>query len=366
MPQKDLHSTPFDEATLTKLSLFEKYAEVWIPKFVMTPGIQEIHIFDFFAGPGYDINRVPGSPIRILNRIKEQKENFKKTNTRIIFHLNEFTKGKFDLLKKNCEDFVNENNELNSFLKLKYYCEDSAELFPRLLDTIKKFPSLVYLDQNGVKFISKEYLNELEKIKTTDFLFFVSSSYFKWLGRTPEFQNVLQFTDLELEEMEWSNSHRLVVEKLQSSISSESYLKLYPFSIKKKRNIFGLIFGASHPAAVSGFLKLCWDENSLNGEANFDIDEDKDKGQIDLFSGKKLTKVEKFEIDLADRIISGEIGNNKDALDYTFATGNDARKAQKLIQRLKREGKIEYTGNSPGVNYSNVYKKKNLIKFRIL
>ena len=48
MPYKDLHSEPFDETTITKLEIFEDYAEAWIPTFVMQRSVDEIHVFDFF------------------------------------------------------------------------------------------------------------------------------------------------------------------------------------------------------------------------------------------------------------------------------------------------------------------------------
>jgi hypothetical protein len=65
MGAKNLHSEPFDKGTITKLEIFEDYAQAWIPTFVMS-GVPEIHIFDFFSGPGYDSEHIPGSPIRIL------------------------------------------------------------------------------------------------------------------------------------------------------------------------------------------------------------------------------------------------------------------------------------------------------------
>jgi three-Cys-motif partner protein len=71
MAYKDLHNEPFDESTIAKLEIFEDYAQAWLPTFIMqeTP---TLCIFDFFSGTGYDKNGVAGSPIRILEKIKEQ------------------------------------------------------------------------------------------------------------------------------------------------------------------------------------------------------------------------------------------------------------------------------------------------------
>ncbi|MEX1013639.1 MAG: three-Cys-motif partner protein TcmP [Candidatus Paceibacterota bacterium] len=365
MGSKDLHIKPFDEATITKLSLFEDYTESWIPTFVMTPRINQIHIFDLFAGPGYDKDGLAGSPIRILNKVKDQIGIFFQQKTRVIIHLNEFNKDKFESLVEHCGSFLSSNPKLKHILNMEYYSEDAADLLPKLLPVIKAHPSLVFFDQNGVKFISREYLEEMERLSTTDFLFFVSSSYFKRLGLTPEFQKVIPFTEEELADTEWSNIHRVVVEKLRSYLKPNSKLRLYPFSIKKGANIYGLIFGASHPAAVNKFLTMCWKKNRLNGEANFDIHKDKEKAQAELFGNNKLTKVEQFKIDLKDKIINGDIRNNFEALDYTFATGNYYKYANNALKELKKEGIVKYDGSTPGINYSNVIKKRNRINYKL-
>lgn len=80
MPVKDLHEIPFTEETITKLEIFEDYLNAWIPTFVMS-GFEDIYIYDFFSGQGYDITGIPGSPIRILETIKKHLGNiFAKKN----------------------------------------------------------------------------------------------------------------------------------------------------------------------------------------------------------------------------------------------------------------------------------------------
>ncbi len=57
MVVKDFFDEPFDEGTLTKLEIFEKYLDHWIPTFIKGKYKKPIQIFDFFAGIGYDRNR---------------------------------------------------------------------------------------------------------------------------------------------------------------------------------------------------------------------------------------------------------------------------------------------------------------------
>ena len=71
MAPKDIFEKPFDEGTLIKLEIFEKYFEGWLPTFIhlSDQSNKTIQIFDLFAGKGYDINGQEGSPVRILKVI---------------------------------------------------------------------------------------------------------------------------------------------------------------------------------------------------------------------------------------------------------------------------------------------------------
>jgi three-Cys-motif partner protein len=370
MAYKDLHGEPFDETTITKLEIFEDYAEAWIPTFVMQPAFNEIHVFDFFAGPGYDKNGVPGSPIRLLNKINTFLGQFLNTKTKIVLHLNEFepnkvNQEKFELLKKNCDEFLTANPKFKYFAKIEYYNENAETLFFKLLPLIKKYPSLVYLDQNGVRFISPQYLQELEKLNTVDFIYFVSSSYFWRLGGTEEFKKVLDFDMEQLKADKYQNIHRNVISKIKESLPSNTNLKLFPFSLKKGANIYGIIFGAKHFRAVDKFLDVSWKRNETNGEADFDIDEDKKKDQLEMFEERRMTKVEKFKLELEGLVLSKQLKDNADVLIHTYESGHIPQHASDVLNRLKKEGKVLYDGKTPGINYENVFKKENLITYKI-
>lgn len=370
MSAKNIHSEPFDSGTITKLEIFEDYAQAWIPTFLMQSSFKEIHIFDFFSGPGYDSNKIAGSPIRILNKINEHLGNILKSKTKVVLHFNEFEPNKkeqqkFQFLKKNCEEYILSNPKFKYFLSVNYYNENAEKLFFKLLTLIQKFPSLVYLDQNGVKFISQEYIGELEKLNTTDFIYFVSSSFFKRYGKTEEFKKALDIEIEELEKEEYRNIHRLVLKKIQSRLHKNTDLKLFPFSIKKNKNIYGIIFGAKNYAAVDKFLKIAWAKNSLNGEADFDIDEDKTKVQLDIFEGKKMTKIEKFKKELETKLLERNTVTNRAILKYTYSKGHLPKHADELLKSMKKDGKLHYEGKSPFLNYINVFRKKNIVSYKI-
>src|SRR5690349_6079204 len=69
------HDRPFEEGTLTKLEIFQLYTREWLPVFLASPEPiwKAVHAFDFFAGPGADVNGVSGTPLRILEELKQAK-----------------------------------------------------------------------------------------------------------------------------------------------------------------------------------------------------------------------------------------------------------------------------------------------------
>lgn len=161
MAAKNLHDKPFTEETITKLEIFEDYAEAWLPTFVMqkTP---LICIFDFFAGTGYDKSGIAGSPIRLLEKIRKMKGLVFDNKVQIKIYLNEFEPNKkeqkkFELLKLSCDEYMDKYPSLKHIVEIIYDNEDFETLFPKLLPSIKKYPALVYLDQNGIKFTSEKY-----------------------------------------------------------------------------------------------------------------------------------------------------------------------------------------------------------------
>ena len=101
MFSKDLHSKPFTEETITKLEIFEKDLEEWLPVFIYS-NFKVVNICDFFAGTGKDVNGVAGSPLRILSVINKYEENILQKNFNIKVLYNEFKKAKFSSLQKNC------------------------------------------------------------------------------------------------------------------------------------------------------------------------------------------------------------------------------------------------------------------------
>ncbi len=359
---KNLHNKPFDEGTLTKLEIFEKYLKEWLPVFIQQ-GCPKIFIVDFFAGPGKDIDGKPGSPLRIMETIFSYKDSILNRQIKVEIVFNEYDKKKYEALRQNITAVKDKQ-----ICTPRIYNEDFKEIFYRLKPELENNPVLLFMDQNGVKHITKEILFELNKLKRTDFLFFISSSYIKRFCDDPSYQKPIPDLNIdELKKANYNSVHRIILEHYKKMLSPESPYRLIPFSIKKAANIYGLIFGTKHILGADKFLNITWKLNKINGEANFDIDEDiQKKEQPSLFQEfKKITKLDEFEENMIEFVSQKKIVTNKEIYNFTLDNGFIHIHAVEILKKLIEEKKVKklFSGRGHFVGYKQCYKEEIIKKF---
>lgn len=361
MPIIDLHEKPFDSETKTKLELFEDYLEEWLPVFSKRGIYKHAIICDFFAGVGKDSNNVDGSPLRILNKI-DYLRNEIDSNFKITIILNEYNPNKYEELKKVVHNKIS-NSKLESIVKVEYYNEDFTKLFHMLQNRLSKEPCFMFLDQNGIKHVTQDIIHRLESFLMTDFLFFISSSYLIRFAGEPSFKKYHPNLPVEkLTQGSYTNIHQNVLEYYRGLLSEESRTKLYPFTIKKVGNIYGLIFGSKHPLGIDKFLRVAWKKNGINGNANFDIDNDNEINDslfAEVEGFKQVTKIEKFKQNLKAFIFEQTTTTNKELYDYTIEAGHIHPHAVALMKELKKKGIIHFD-RSPKISYDYCYNKSKL------
>jgi three-Cys-motif partner protein len=340
---RDIHKKPFDEGTKAKLSIFQDYLKEWLPVFLARDEIiwSTINIYDFFAGPGYDSNGFKGTPIIIINELTSyfDKISTKKLNVNLYF--NEFSKAKKNELEKRLESDYGDLNPYNRKVESLDFKVAFDRQFPKMQE--KNCANLLFLDQNGIKHISEEVFKKITQLKTTDFLFFISSSTIKRFCEHPNIAQHIKLNLADVEKTPYHRIHRLILDYYKSLIPNGKQYHLASFSLKKNSGVYGLIFGSGHVLGIEKFLTTCWNIDPERGEANFDIDDDKImQGQIDLFSGevRKPKKVELFENELEDKIRSGELKNDKEIYLFALTNGFLPRHIKSVINKLVNEKKI--------------------------
>jgi len=367
MPRIDHHTKPYDEGTINKLEIFSSYVESWLPTFIMQSHILEVNIVDFFAGLGYDSLGRAGTPILILKKIDGLFDLLMKRNTKINLYFNEYKHNKYEKLLENCKSYLESNKRLSKFVTIHFSNKDFNEIYPEIIQKTLNQPNLFLIDQSGIRFTNQENFNTLLKLETTDILFFIASSFFKRFNDKEEFNHHLHLDQELLKLNPYNFIHRLVLDTYRSLIPSNSKLKIFPFSIRKGSNIYGIIFGSKHIRGVEKFLQIAWNKSKINGEANYDIDEDVIKEQYELdFDNcniiKQPTKIEIFQNKLELFIKEkGEVTNH-DLYYFTYENGHIAKHSKEKLSELRKTNKIYFKGHSKiSWNFMN---NKNLVTFK--
>ena len=239
----NFHKSPFDEGTTTKLELFAAYAKEWLPVFLSGKNRGAVvTVADFFAGPGRDLQGREGSPLLLLRRIREYTKLIRQNDVRVRLELNEGAKRKSEALTR-----VMEEQKIPPSLCRWHVHNLSFEVaFDALYPGLNAGPNLILLDQQGMKFISDSVFQKIIALEKTDFLFFIASSFIRRFWDHEYFKKHLPIPGAKITGGAFSEIHRAVTDYYRGLVPPDKQLFLPPFSIKKGKNIYGVIFGSAN------------------------------------------------------------------------------------------------------------------------
>ncbi|MCB9045140.1 MAG: three-Cys-motif partner protein TcmP [Chitinophagales bacterium] len=341
MAVKSIFSEPFDEGTKSKLQLYKQYFEEWLPVFIAPQKVywKNVQVFDFFAGEGCDITGYLGSPLIALSVINSLNQYIDKNGIDLKVLFNEKDPNSFEKLKRHVDEFETSGN-----YHVEKRCDEFKNVFDEYSESMKYSANFIFLDQNGIKEITEEVFKQLINLRKTDMLFYISSSYFKRFAETPEFKKYFPTLSNDIKQANYFDVHRKVLDFYKSLIPENKEYYLAPFSIKKGSNIYGLIFGSNHTLGIEKFLNVAWKNDTLRGEANFDIDNEKiNEHAPTMFPHLNVpNKRQVFEKTLEDKIINGSLNTNRSVYLFTLTEGFLLKDANVILKRLKSSNKIEY------------------------
>jgi three-Cys-motif partner protein len=352
MSASQFHAKPFDEGTLTKLEIFQLYTREWLPVFLarVPTAVSEIHLFDFFAGPGCDANGVPGSPLRTLQVLHEySRQNLAGWGrVAITAHFFDASKTKIEAL----EHRIRSGNLVPAGVALDTTPLEFAEAFVRYDEILRarNGAKLLLIDQFGVATVTENVFRRLIEFHRADFLFFISSNTLRRFRDLPVIKQKIRPT------ADHYQVHRAVLDYYRSFLPAGKRYYLAPFSIKKGANIYGLIFGSAHPRGIDKFLSVAWKADRLNGEADFDIDRDNldaDEPTFDLGELFQPTKIALFERALREALVARRLHDELDVMELCFAHGVTRKHARPVLKALKDERLIEIEFQVPDVERLN-------------
>ena len=370
MPKKDIFDKPFDEGTLAKLEIFQEYFDEWLPTFIMGPFKRPIQVFDLFAGSGYDKNEIPGSPIRLLEIINKHRGNLAHKGKQVLIYLNDADKDKVEKLKLNVDKKIKALS-LKSLVIMKYSNFKFNEcLVKEYSKELKNGCNLIFIDQNGFKEVDEEVFTYLINLDTTEFLFFISSTFIHRFVEQDEVKKYHpKFNSEKIKHTPRKQIHNIICNEFEKYVPSniKSY-GLIPFSIMKddNSNIYGLIFVSKHIRGADKFLHTVWKANTINGNANFDIDDDSAKNQLDIFDDIIPTKIESFQNKVRQLTLDGTMKTNRDVYLFTLNQGHIGKHSSEEVKRMKKEKLITYNSTSPLINYEMIYNKERILEFKLI
>jgi three-Cys-motif partner protein len=369
MPVKDIFDIPFDEGTLTKLEIFEKYFDKWLPTFVMSGYKYPIQVFDLFSGSGSDNNGIPGSPLRILAIIKRHSTILEKKKIVVHLFFNDIDCKKVTLLEKIVSQKITDDG-LSAYVNTTFTNLAFSEFLTKNNSILRDGCNLIFIDQNGFKEVNEPVFKYLIALERTEFMFFISSSHIRRFADEPEFKTHHPKFDAEkIKSAPRKLVHNVICEEFQKYVPSEvRSFGLIPFSLMKEdhNNIHGLIFVSKHVLGADKFLTVVWNQNIINGNANYDIDEEASKKQGDLFESRKLTKIESFQNRLRNKVLIKEVKSNREAYFFALNEGHICKHAVEELKKMRKEGLITFESSSPLVNYEQVIRANRILEFRIL
>ncbi len=352
MGKHSFHKEPYDAATLTKLAIFESYAEAWIPVFTSRPEprFSEIHLFDFFSGPGNDSEGELGSPLRLLRQLKTYHVSGRLhgwSKVAIHVHFSDAHQGKCDELAALLSLPQWQIPGVSCSVKCLRFAEALALHHQRLRDA--DLPKLLIIDPFGVNDVTDEVFARLVAFPRADFIFFLPSAT---LNRFRDHASI----KVKIERPEDSyDVHRAAFDHFRALAPRDYFLGR--FSIKKPRgNIYGLIFGSGHPRGIQKFLDVAWGNDTIRGEANFDIDREDVSADAPLLALPELRprKIQGFEDDLEHALRAGLVRDESDLIRIAIEAGMALKHCAPVLKKLKDERVIACDFRSP--NIDNFYK----------
>ena len=342
------HDKPYDEGTLAKLRIFELYTQEWIPVFLSrdNPTFSGgVHIFDFFSGPGTDSGGVPGSPLRILKQLRSyyEKPLAGWNKVPIVAHFFDADPKKIEALKAIASDAVWRIPGVTLDVRCLSF-EDALIDHDRVLQN-RDVAKLLIIDQFGVDAVSKPVFNKLSTLPTTDFIFFLSSSTLHRFREHPAIKQKIEKVD------DSYDVHRAALRFYRNLLDPKNDLFLGSFSIKKRSNIYGLIFGSHHPLGIHKFLHVAWTTDEIAGEANFDIDRENIQPGEGLLPLEEFrpNKIREFEQSLEAELRAGKMKSELNVVRFCVEAGMTCRHAEPVLKKLKSEGVLALDFRVPDV-----------------
>lgn len=358
-----------------KVKLLKTYLERYLNILTASEYIDDIFLYDLFCGEGIYENNGKGSPIVILEEIKNiyfqhkaKGNQIKKFNC----HFNDIEKSKIEKLKS---EVISRKLHYPAIGELHYTEIDYKELIKSVAKEIGSFNkerAFIFIDPYGYKDISIMDIKSLLGSEKSEVLLFLPTQFMFRFEEKGTPQSLINFIDELIPNEKWPRSNtgldfiNQLTEAFRRSLGEKYFVD--SFIISRERNqFFCLFFFTSH---IFGFNKML--------ESKWKIDEEEGRGWVyqqnnDLFSQvEKKPNIFKFEKKLIEFLTVER--TNSEVFSYTLKCGHLPSHTVEVLRKIQAKGRLQvkkYDGTNARrssfyINYVNWKINPEKVKIKII
>lgn len=359
------------EHSRAKVALLGRYLDRFLNIISNDGFTNRIKIYDLFCGEGVYDNGGEGSPIVILNKVKDLHFINKAKNRNIPpvdLYFNDINPGKLEKLKKIISQknlHYQEFGKLDfSNLDYKYFIE---QLTKQLRDS-KNEKTFIFIDPYGYKEVKASEIKNLLETKNNEVLLFLPTQFMYRFDKNGTPKALMEFISDIIDYEKWKENTSVwsFIEQLKNGfrkyLGSDFFIDT--FTIQKDSNtVYCLFFFSSH---IRGFEKML--------ESKWDLDGDQGRGwryetTYDLFSPIKTNEL----ANALEVFLKKEKRYNGDVYEFVLHQGFLPKHATEVFKNWQNENKLLVLSDDGKkvrksafyVSYDNFRNDRNKVYFKL-
>lgn len=245
-----------------KVELLRLYLEQYINILNQTPFIKKVYIYDLFCGEGIYPNGGKGSPIIIVESLKQIRTSQNPATFEVLFNDSDSTK--ILKLKANIDSL---KPLPSTIAQLKFKTENYRSFLPEIVSDLisseANSRAFIFLDPYRYSDIQFEDIKNLLISRKTEVLLFLPTQFMFRFERKGRPKSLHKFIEELIPENQWTNSHTGIdfIENLTNAFMHKLGHKHFVDSFIITRDVnqfFCLFFFTSHPYGFETMLNAKW------------------------------------------------------------------------------------------------------------
>jgi len=322
-----------------KVKLYDIYIQRYLQILSLSKYINDIHLFDLFAGEGIYENGGKGSPIVAMEAVK--KTYFANRGKSSLGKFNcFFNDGNFSKIEK-LKAIISERNLHYPVIgNLEFSNQEYEKLLPEIISKINRLKNdkaFVFLDPYGYKEIKVNDIKNLVASKKSEVLLFLPTQFMFRFEKKGTPECLSDFIKDLLPEQDWPKSET-GIDFIETML--EAFRKKLPetfvdsFIITREKNqFFCLFFFTSHIYGFERMLESKWNLDTQEGRG-WALNSDFDLWSYDDTKPNTRSFENKLEEFLKNERTNGEVYN------FTLKNGHLVSHTNEILKKLQGQNKL--------------------------